>query len=88
MNDRKPTGFWKREALRHEQSLLRHRVLLNEPHLTKVYTMALSNWVKHTFDQDWGEAPHDYQERYIGWFMSKHLEKEYWEGERTAKVAR
>ena len=50
----------------------RLRAALSEENLTKVYTMARGNYIKHTFDGDWGDAPHDYEERYIGWFMSKH----------------
>ena len=63
---------WEGEVDGLKAEIGRLRAALSEENLTKVYTMARGNYIKHTFDGDWGDAPHDYEERYIGWFMSKH----------------
>lgn len=74
--DRKPPGFWKREARRSEQNLLFHMALLNEPNMVKVYTMALGNWVRAVSEENASSSIS--QEQYIGQWMSRYLERVYW----------
>jgi hypothetical protein len=74
-SNRKPPGYWKRAAERRELSLLRHMALLNEPHLTKVYTMARGHWVQAATTENMGS--YISEEQYIGRWMSQHLEKEF-----------
>lgn len=78
-SNRKPPGYWKRAAERREQSLLRHMALLNEPHLTKVYTMARGHWVQAATTENMGSYMSE--EGYIGRWMSVYLEKEFRDGE-------